>query len=297
MINLIALGLSSCSIYVSGFSIHYANTRDYLYVLKKKRIKLWIPFISIEFTFIALLIGEIFFHIFLGCEAFSFSEYCLLAIPVKSYFNIDYEKKEILKENKNKSGIYLWSNRINNKCYIGSAIDLSDRLKFYFSTKAMEYSLKKSKSYIYTALLKYDYCNFSLTILEYCSPNMCIEREDYYLSILPHEYNILSKAGSPLGRKHSEETKKIMSDVAKKIKHSGHYKPGENHPNYGKKPEGSGKPSIAIEVTDVTNNTTSFYDSIHKASIALNISKQAISIYIIRNQKNPYKGRYIFKKL
>jgi hypothetical protein len=55
--------------------------------------------------------------------------------------------------------------------------------------------------------------------------------------------------------------------------------------------------SIKIEVTDITNNTTTFYDSIHKASIALNISFQAISIYFIRNQKKPYKGRYIFKKL
>jgi group I intron endonuclease len=149
----------------------------------------------------------------------------------------------------------------------------------------MENKLKNSKSYIYNALLKHGHSNLSLTILEYCSPVMCIEREDYYLSILPHEYNICPKAGSRLGHKHSEESKKIMSDIAKKIKHSGHYKPGENHPNYGQKPEGTGKPSIAIEVIDITNNTTTFYDSIHKASIALKISFQAISIYFIRNQK------------
>jgi excinuclease UvrABC nuclease subunit len=37
----------------------------------------------------------------------------------------------------------LWRNRINDKCYIGSAIDLSNRLKLYFSTKAMENKLKK----------------------------------------------------------------------------------------------------------------------------------------------------------
>jgi group I intron endonuclease len=125
------------------------------------------------------------------------------------------------------------------------------------------------------------------------------------------EYNILKTAGSSLGfkhseetlkklrnRKHSEETKAKMSDTAKKIDHSGRYKSGENHPNYGKpKTEGSGNPSQAIEVTDIKNNITTSYDSILKASIALNISFQAISIYFIRNQQKPYKGRYTFKKL
>jgi hypothetical protein len=60
----------------------------------------------------------------------------------------------------------------------------------------MEDALTRSNSHIYRALLKNDYSNFSLTILEYCSPDKCIEKEDYYLSCFPHEYNILEKAGS-----------------------------------------------------------------------------------------------------
>jgi len=53
-----------------------------------------------------------------------------------------------------------------------------------------------------------------------------------------------------------------------------------------------------IEVTDITNNTTTSYDSIHEAARVLNLpSHKIISNYIIRNQKKPYKGRYIFKKL
>ena len=62
------------------------------------------------------------------------------------------------------------------------------------------------------ALLKHGYSNFSLTILEYCLPDKCLEREDFYLCSLPHEYNIAKKAGAPfLGRTHSDETKIIMS--------------------------------------------------------------------------------------
>jgi len=281
-------------------------TGSYFYVFKNNLIKMWEQFRIIEFAWIILfiLIGQIFLiqnvNSFIGywVSSFYIDPFLLAAlIPIKIYSNVEENKGKILKENQKKSGVYLWTNLINGKCYIGSAIDLSDRLKFYFSTKAMENSLKNSQSYIYNALLKYGHSNFSLTILEYCSPDICIEREDYYLSSLPHEYNILQKAGSSLGHKHSEESKKIMSDIAKKIEHSGRYKPGENHPNYGQKVEGSGKPSKAIEVTDIKNNITTSYDSIHKASIALNISFQAISIYLVRNQKKPYKGRYTFKKL
>jgi len=98
-------------------------------------------------------------------------------------------------------------------------------------------------------------------------------------------------------------------------------KTGENHPNYGKthsnktktkisdalvgntnkkgKPrtEGSGKPSQQIEVTNIKNNITTSYDSIHEAARALNISQASISIYFKNNQQKPYKGEYTFKKL
>jgi group I intron endonuclease len=60
----------------------------------------------------------------------------------------------------------------------------------------MKKTLEKGKSNIYSALLKHGHSNFSVTIVEYCKPEQCIEREDFYLSFLPHEYNILNKAGS-----------------------------------------------------------------------------------------------------
>ena len=136
-------------------------------------------------------------------------------VPEKFYPNSDTCKEKIFLENKNKSGIYMWKNNLNNKRYIGSAVDLSNRLSFYYSAKAMENSLKNSQSYIYNAILKYGYSNFSFTILEYCEPEQCLEREDFYLCSLPHEYNILEKAGSSLGRKHSDATKEILSEANK----------------------------------------------------------------------------------
>ena len=145
-------------------------------------------------------------------------------VSEKVYPNSETYKDQILSDNKNKSGIYLWKNLINGKQYIGSAIDLTNRLSFYFSCKAMKNYLKNSQSYIYNALLNHGHSKFSLTILEYCSPEKCLEREDYYLCSLSHEYNILQKAGSRLGHEHSEGTKTIMSGIKKRREKSNVWK-------------------------------------------------------------------------
>jgi excinuclease UvrABC nuclease subunit len=69
-------------------------------------------------------------------------------VPIKIYPNSDTYKTQILFENKNKSGIYMFKNLINDKHYIGSAVDLSNRLSNYYSTTYMEDALKRSRSHI-----------------------------------------------------------------------------------------------------------------------------------------------------
>jgi len=59
-----------------------------------------------------------------------------------------------------------------------------------------------------------------------------------------------------------------------------------NHPN-----------SIKIEVIDLELNTVTNYASIRAASRVLDINHNTIRKYFERNQKSPYKGRYIFKKV
>ena len=245
-------------------------------------------------------------------------------MKLPKYHNADTCKDQILSDNQNKSGIYMWKNTINDKCYVGSAENQSNRLSFYYSNSSMESLIKKSKSHICSALLKDGRSNFSLEILEYCEPDKCIQREKYYIDLLGSEYNIVKDPTLPpmSGRKHSDstkiimsdakkgennpmfgqnlsnETKKIMSDAAKKIDHSGRFKSGENHPNYGQpRIEGAGKLSQKIEVIDNKNNQTTTYDSIREAAEALNIHQTVISKYFSRNQQKPYKGQYTFKKL
>jgi len=59
----------------------------------------------------------------------------------------------------------MWTNRINDKQYIGSSDNLNRRFNEYFNTN---YLLKNTCMYICRALLKHGYSKFSLTILEYC---------------------------------------------------------------------------------------------------------------------------------
>lgn len=84
--------------------------------------------------------------------------------------------------------------------------------------------MSRSKSHVLSAILKYGYSKFSVEILEYCSPEECIKREQHFIDLLNPSYNLKRKAGSSLGYKHGEETLANMSKAKK----------GEANPMYGK---------------------------------------------------------------
>jgi group I intron endonuclease len=136
-------------------------------------------------------------------------------IPILTYNDVENNKYNIYKENRNKSGIYRWVNKINNKSYIGSAVNLSQRLKIYYSLNALKRIVAKESSHIYNGILKYGYNNYKLEILEYCDKEFLINREQYYIDLFKPEYNILKKAGSRLGHKASYATRKLMSIVSR----------------------------------------------------------------------------------
>lgn len=102
--------------------------------------------------------------------------------PLFVYSDLKSEKTSILLENKGKSGIYMWINKVNGKTYVGSSVDLSKRLRNYFKVSYLSYP--KGIMLIYKALLAHGYDNFRLDILEYCEPSGLIKREQYYLDLL-----------------------------------------------------------------------------------------------------------------
>jgi len=159
---------------------------------------------------------------------------------VAIYDNFKEDRSRILKEQKNKSGIYCIINKINGHSYIGSSIHLTARMKNYLNTAFLK-SRQNVNMPIVKALLKYDQSNFTLLILEYVESDMLTVRETYYItSVIPY-YNVLKQGYSSLGYKHTEETKELLAQLAKNRTHSEETKGliaraliGENNPFYNK---------------------------------------------------------------
>ena len=163
---------------------------------------------------------------------------CLLNCANKIYENPISQREQIRKENNGKIGVYAWINNINGKFYIGSGNPLYLRISDYYQNW---YLNSRSNLFIVRALSKYGMANFTLVILEYTNEENVISCEQEYINRFKPEYNLNPTAGNSsgyrhtpesvikireaaLGRKHSEEVKKLMSLSRN----------GENNPFYGK---------------------------------------------------------------
>jgi len=135
------------------------------------------------------------------------------ASPIYDFFK---DKNILLKEYKNKSGIYLIHNNINGKKYIGSGMDLSKRLAtYYFPSRLCD------GRYISNSLLKYGHYSFSVVILCILSDTSVsikkdiISKEQEYINLYKPIYNLNPTAGSSMGFKHSEKSKQLISEFRK----------------------------------------------------------------------------------
>lgn len=86
------------------------------------------------------------------------------------------------------SGIYMFTNLINKKRYIGKASDLRERLKFYSNEDALNKATDKSR--IARAILEFGMDKFSFSIIEHCEPDFLLKRERFYIKVFKPQYNI-----------------------------------------------------------------------------------------------------------
>lgn len=178
----------------------------------------------------------------------------------------------------------MWTNKLNNKKYIGSSVALKRRVLEYFNVNRL---LREESMPINIALLKYGYTNFSFTILEICDKNSLMSREKHYFEIYSPEYNILKTPGSPdrgSGWRHSEATIENMRIIASNRSAELLDKLSKSNPS-----------SIPVEVTNLETNTTTTYHAIKAAARALKIDKRYIENYIFVQKDKPVLGKYIFK--
>lgn len=197
-------------------------------------------------------------------------------VPIMIYSNAENDKSRILFDNRGKTGIYMWTHNLSGKIYIGSAIDLSQRLSTYFSVS----SLKRDDNYICRALLNHTHSAFSLSILKYIdilkldkkeAQKLILQSEQFYLDLIfsldkPNTYNILKMAGSPIGYKHTEEALAKFS--------------GENHHLFGKSrlPETIVKISNAMTGKTHSAETKALIGKVHKGKCLSEETKALMSL-------------------
>lgn len=111
------------------------------------------------------------------------------------------------------SCIYLWTNTINGKHYVGQAHNFYDRMS--------QYKKGHFNKYMKQAINKYGAESFDITILECNVPFEDLDGKeqywlDYYQSYLRDKgYNICEVAGTTFGYRHTTESKNKMSQIAK----------------------------------------------------------------------------------
>ena len=196
------------------------------------------------------------------------------------YLNPKVKKATILKENKGRSGIYLWTNKINGKRYVGSSVDLSNRFRKYLNISYLKYF--EDIMMIYRALLAHGFDNFTLEILEYCEPSVLIEREQYWIDLLKPEYNILKIAGSRLGAKHSLDViAKIKAGalnrseeaLAKNLKHLNELNSSQEHKEH------LIRLNTSLEHIAKTANPVNVFDTLKEESLEFRSITQAASFF------------------
>ena len=141
---------------------------------------------------------------------------------VMFFEKVKSSKKDIYKQLRGKSGVYLFINNVTNEFYVGSSINLSKRMVSHFYHAN---SNKQTNIVITRAMKEYGLENFSLAILEFCiyCSSVCLVLEQKWINKYKPRYNVLTIAGSSSGFRHSMNTINKLKQLLKK----------ENHPKFG----------------------------------------------------------------
>ena len=151
--------------------------------------------------------------------------------------------------------VYLVTNKINGKIYVGSAKNFYVRFKSYHSI----HRTKKGRRLVEVAMQKWGIENFTFSILEEVSDiTQLIVREQHYIDTLkPFDtvgYNICPTAGSSLGRKLSDATRLKIAASHK----------------------GKGGRAV-VQIDPRSNKVVAEYHSVSSAAMKIGVGNTAIS--------------------
>jgi group I intron endonuclease len=131
-----------------------------------------------------------------------------------------------------KIGIYEFKNKVSGKSYVGSTKDHKERYWSHISKLKRNVHDNKELQKDFN-LLGRD--NFEMIMLEECSIDMLLEREQFWSDKIENKYNTRKNVCSNIGVEHSKEIKNAMSSS----------RMGANNPFYGKKHSEESKNKLA----------------------------------------------------
>jgi group I intron endonuclease len=179
-----------------------------------------------------------------------------------------------------KQGIYLLTNLVNGKIYIGKSINLYRRMQKYKSEAKHN---KNQNRYLLKAIRKYGWENFEVSILESYNEidnEKLLDREEYWIRKLNTTdrkigYNIVFRGTDWTGLHHTEKTKQKLSKMFSDGRFSGSHNPmwGRKHSKKTKKKisdrhKGKGKKPVK-QINKKTGEIIKIWDSAKEAAISL----------------------------
>ena len=228
--------------------------------------------------------------------------------PIKIYNNFKDAKDQIKKDQKGKTGVYCLVNLINGHIYIGSSVNLAVRMSNYLNTTYLK-NRKNNNMPIIQALLKYGQENFAILIVEYVDIENLSVRETFYITHFLPYYNVLKQGYSSLGYKHTEATKKLLSELAQNKVHSDKTKSliskalvGENNPFYNKSHSMDAKlrmieanSAYPVYIYNSLNKLLVIFPSVKTLAKLINSNHSTIVSYI--KNKTLFRGEWYFSNL
>ena len=169
------------------------------------------------------------------------------------------------------SGIYKIENKANSKIYIGSTINFTTR---WWKHRALLRHCKHPNSHLQAAWNKYGESNFAFQIIEKCSPDSLLSKEQYYINTMNPAYNQTMIAGKI---EMTSERRKKLSDAINRAYKSGRLVKTEK----------------IVYQYDLRGNYITSYPSLTKASVSTNTDLSHLSSAL--HGKSNVAGGYVWR--
>jgi group I intron endonuclease len=167
-----------------------------------------------------------------------------------------------------KIGIYEFRNKVSGKSYIGSTKDHKERYWSHISKLKRNVHDNKELQKDFN-LLGRD--NFEMIMLEECTIDMLLEREQFWSDKIENKYNVRANVVNNIGVGHSDEVKLLLSKN----------KMGSKNPFYGKKHSDESNQKRKMFRGELSKRSKLVLDT--KTGIFYSCAREAGEAYQIKN--------------